>query len=162
MSFAPRAGAPRSARRAGSSLEDTAAAGRDQALQAAQQGAGKRLPVLYPTKRIRDSLFAGPPRVYSLKTRSGRSYPSYRMVLKRARVGEYYGLQATRWRDAPILENPSEKRRIGSRTYELHYDGDRLRLVPGARARPSTAVQHPVQSLSEREMLAIARSTKAL
>ena len=45
--------------------------GRDQGLQAVQQGLGKSLPVLYPTKRLSGSLFAGPPRVYKLKTRTG-------------------------------------------------------------------------------------------
>ena len=144
-------------------LEDTEAAGRDQALQAVQQGAGKGLPVVYPTVRLRGSLFAGPPRVYRLRTRSGRSYASYRMVIKRGRVGEYYGLQATRWRDAPILENPSEKRRVGKRTYELHYDGDRLRLVAWRTRKAVYWVSNTLlQSLSEREMLGIARSTKAL
>ncbi|MDQ3588288.1 MAG: LCP family protein [Actinomycetota bacterium] len=156
---------PRKRKRSGGSmnLEDTEVAGRDQALQAVQQGADKALPVLYPTMRLRGSLFAGPPRVYRLRTRSGRSYASYRMVIKRGRVGEYYGLQATRWRNAPILENPSEKRRIGKRTYELHYDGDRLRLVAWRMRRAVYWVSNTLlQSLSEREMLAIARSTKAL
>src|SRR3712207_7440093 len=35
----------------------------------------------------------------------------------------------TTWREPPILENPTEKRRIGGRTYEFHFDGDRLRLI---------------------------------
>ena len=128
-----------------------------------QQGLGKSLPVLYPTKRLSGSLFAGPPRVYKLKTRSGRRYTSYRMVIKRGRVGEYYGLQGTKWRNAPILENPSEKRRIGKRTYELHYDGDRLRLVAWRTRRGVYWISNTLlQSLSEREMLGIARSTRTV
>jgi LCP family protein required for cell wall assembly len=139
------------------------AEGRDQGLQAVQQGLGKSLPVLYPTKRLQGSLFAGPPRVYKLKTRSGRSYLSYRMVLKRGRVGEYYGLQGTKWRNAPILENPTEKRKIGGRTYELHYDGDRLRLVAWRSKEGVYWISNTLlQSLSEREMLGIARSTRGL
>ena len=35
----------------------------------------------------------------------------------------------TLWKDPPILENPSEERTIGDRTYKLYYDGDRLRMV---------------------------------
>jgi len=144
-------------------LEDATAAGQDQGLQAVQQGLGKSLPVMYPTKRLSGSLFAGPPRVYKLKTRSGRSYPSYRIVIKRGRVGEYYGLQGTKWRNAPILENPSEKRRIGKRTYELHYDGDRLRLVAWRTRRGVYWISNTLlQSLSEREMLGIARSTRTV
>jgi len=65
--------------------------------------------------------------------------------------------------NAPILENPSEKRRIGKRTYELHYDGDRLRLVAWRTRKVVYWVSNTLlQSLSEREMLSIARSTKAL
>ncbi len=144
-------------------LEDIPAEGRDQGLQAVQQGLGKSLPVLYPTKRLSGSLFAGPPRVYKLKTRSGRSYASYRMVIKRGRVGEYYGLQGTKWRNAPILENPSEKRRVGKRTYELHYDGDRLRLVAWRTKKAVYWISNTLlQSLSEREMLGIARSARGL
>ncbi len=160
----PKGARKKKRKRGGSNnLEDATVEGRDQGLQAAAQGASKSLPVLYPTKRLRDSLFAGPPRVYRLKTRSGRSYPSYRMVIKRGLVGEYYGLQGTKWRNAPILENPTEKRTIGKRTYELHYDGDRLRLVAWRTSRGVYWISNTLlQSLSEREMLGIARSTRGL
>ena len=78
-------------------------------------------------------------------------------------MGEYYGLQGTTWRDAPILENPSEKRRIGKRTYELHYDGDRLRLVAWRTKKAVYWISNTLlQSLSEREMLGIARSARGL
>jgi LCP family protein required for cell wall assembly len=144
-------------------LESIPVEGRDQGLQAGQQGLGKSLPVLYPTKRLQNSLFAGPPRVYKIKTRTGRRYPSYRMVIKRGRVGEYYGLQGTTWREPPILENPTEKRRIGGRTYEFHFDGDRLRLIAWRTKRGVYWISNTLlQSLSEREMLGIARSCRGL
>jgi LCP family protein required for cell wall assembly len=144
-------------------LEKADVAGRDQGVQAAQQGAGGSLPVLYPTVRTRRALFAGPPRVYKMRATNGRSYGAYRMVTKRGQVGEYYGLQATRWRKPPILENPSEKRKIGRRTYELHYDGDRLRLVAWRTKKAVYWVSNTLLlTLSERQMLAIARSTRAL
>ena len=113
----------------GANLERADAAGKDQAVQAVQQGAGGRLPVYYPTQRTRASLFAGPPRVYKLRDLDGKIHGAYRMVTKRPLVGEYYGLQGTTWKRPPILEGASEKRRMGKRTFELHYDGDRLRLV---------------------------------
>lgn len=144
-------------------LESIPVEGRDQGLQAAQQGLSKSLPVLYPTKRLQGSLFAGPPRVYRLRTRTGRRYPSYRMVIKRGRVGEYYGLQGTTWREPPILENPTEKRRIGGRTYEFHFDGDRLRLIAWRTRKGVYWISNTLlQSLSEREMLGIARSCRGL
>jgi LCP family protein required for cell wall assembly len=144
-------------------LEKADIAGKEQGVAAAQQGAGGRLPVYYPTVRTRGSLYAGPPRVYKIKGPGGRRYGAYRMVIKRGVVGEYYGLQGLTWKNPPILENPSEKRTIAGRTYELHYDGDRLRLVAW---RTRTAVYWVsntlLQTLSERQMLAIARSTRKL
>jgi polyisoprenyl-teichoic acid--peptidoglycan teichoic acid transferase len=144
-------------------LENTAAAGKDQAVQAVQQGAGSRLPVYYPTLRTRRSLFAGPPRVYKVRGLDRRKYGAYRMVLKRPLVGEYYGLQGTTWRNPPILDGASEKRRIGRRTFELHYDGDRLRLVAWRTRKGVYWVANTLlQTLSERQMIAIARSSKLL
>jgi len=151
----------RSAR--GINLERTDAAGKDQALQAVQQGAGVRLPVYYPTLRTRASLFAGPPRVYRLRDLEGRRRGAYRMVIKRPLVGEYYGLQGTTWRRPPILEGVAEKRRYGRRTFELHHDGDRLRLVAWRTRKAVYWVSNTLLlTLSERQMLAIARSTRQL
>jgi polyisoprenyl-teichoic acid--peptidoglycan teichoic acid transferase len=144
-------------------LENAAVAGKAQGVQAVQQGAGGRLPVLYPTLRTTGSLFAGPPRVYKIRSLGGTAYGSYRMVIKRGRLGEYYGLQATRWMHPPILDNPTETRKIGRRSYELHFDGDRLRLVAWRTSRAVYWISNTLlQSLSERQMLAIARSTRAL
>ena len=128
-----------------------------------QQGAGGGLPVYYPTQRTRASLFAGPPRVYKLRDLDGKKHGAYRMVTKRPLVGEYYGLQGTTWRNPPILDGASEKRRIGRRTFELHYDGDRLRLVAWRTRRAVYWVANTLlQTLSERQMIAIARSSRLL
>ena len=96
-----------------------------------QQGAGRdACPVLYPTLRTQ-GLASTPGRRASTGSAAERasSYRAYRMVINRAVAGEYYGLQGTTWKDPPILEDASETREIGGRKYELHYDGDRLRLV---------------------------------
>jgi LCP family protein required for cell wall assembly len=152
----------RKRRKRESGLEEAPAPGKDQGLQAVQQGAGGRLPVYYPTVRRKGSLFTGPPRVYKIGV-GDRSYPAYRMVLKRGLVGEYYGLQGTTWKDPPILENPQEKREMGGRTYELHYDGDRLRLVAWRTKRGVYWVSNTLlQSLSRAQMLTIARSARRL
>jgi hypothetical protein len=144
-------------------IEDASALGKDQALQAVQQGAGKTLPVFYPTQRTKLSIFAGPPRVYKLRGLDHKIYGGYRIVLKRGLVGEYYGVQGTNWKNPPILDGASEKRRIGRRTFELHYDGDRLRLVAWRTRKAVYWVSNTLlQSLSSREMLAIARSTRTL
>jgi polyisoprenyl-teichoic acid--peptidoglycan teichoic acid transferase len=146
-----------------SGLEKADVAGKDQAVQAVQQGAGGTLPVLFPTVRTQQSLYAGPPRVYKIRGPHGRRYGAYRMVLKKGNVGEYYGLQATTWRHPPILEGATEQRKIGRRTYELHYDGDRLRLAAWRTRKAVYWVSNTLLlGLSERQMLGIARSTRAL
>ena len=143
-------------------MEDATGFGRDQALQAVQQGLGRRLPVLYPRLRTSGSLYAGPPRVYRIRA-NGQSYPAYRMVLERGLAGEYYGVQGTTWKDPPILGDASETREIGGRKYELHYDGDRLRLVAWRTDKASYWISNTLlQNLSEGQMMAIARSMRSL
>lgn len=142
-------------------LEDATGAGREQAVQAI--GAGARFPVFYPTRRTRRALFAGEPRVYGIRAPDGRVHNAYRMVIKRGLVGEYYGVQGTTWLDPPVLDSPSEERKIGGRTYELHYDGDRLRLVAWRTRRGVYWVSNTLlQTIGERQMLAIARSARTL
>ena len=51
------------------------------------------------------------------------------MVVSVPGIGQYYGVQGTSWKAPPILDSPSETRKIDGRTYELFYDGGRLRLV---------------------------------
>jgi polyisoprenyl-teichoic acid--peptidoglycan teichoic acid transferase len=142
-------------------LEKETQFGKDQAIQAIEQGAGGKLPVYYPTVRVADSEYIGPPRYYKLVAPDGRRKKSYRMVLKRPYVGEYYGIQGTRWTDPPILDTPSEEREIGGRTFELHYEGDRLRLVAWRTPNAAYWVSNTIlQTLSEHQMIAIARSTR--
>ncbi len=160
--------APRSPKRkrvpsAGSlGLEDATGVGRDQALQAVEQGAGKTLPVLFPTLRTSGAVYAGPPRVYKIRA-NGRSYGAYRMVLSRSLAGEYYGVQGTTWKDPPILGDVTETRKIGRRTFELHNDGDRLRVVAWHTSKASYWVSNTLlQTLTDGQMMAIARSARAL
>jgi len=142
-------------------LEDASAEGRAQALQAVRGGA--RIPVYFPGQQMPGASYDDAPRVYALRGPDGQAHNAYRMVVRRDLVGEYYGVQGTAWRDPPILRTPSETREIGGRRFELHYDGDRLRLVAWrTRAGVYWISNTLLQSLSEKEMIAIARSTRAL
>ncbi len=144
-------------------LEKAPDAGKEQAVAAVQAGAGGSLPVYYPTVRTQGSLFAGPPRVYRIRGPNGKRYGGYRMVIKRGLIGEYYGVQGLTWKDPPVLDDPTEIRTIRGRKYELHYDGDRLRLVAWRTRKAVYYVSNTLlQSLSERQMLAIARTAKKL
>jgi LCP family protein required for cell wall assembly len=151
-------------RRADSSIGvyDATGIGEDQGLQAVQAGAGGSLPVLYPTLLVNSSQFSQPPRVYKLMGPDGKRYGAYRMVMNRTNAnGEYYGLQGTTWKDPPILDSPTEKRTVGGRQYELHFAGDRLRLVAWRTSKASYWVSNTLlQTLTKKQMMAIARSTR--
>jgi polyisoprenyl-teichoic acid--peptidoglycan teichoic acid transferase len=144
-------------------LEDATGFGKDQAVQAVQAGAGGTLPVLYPALRLQSSVYAGPPSVYKLRGTDGTRYGAYRMVLQTSRSGEYYGLQGLTWQNPPILEGVTEERKIGRRTYQLAYDGDRVRLVAWHTPKAVYWISNTLLlSLTEKQMLAIARSVRAL
>ncbi|MEA2367030.1 MAG: polyisoprenyl-teichoic acid--peptidoglycan teichoic acid transferase [Thermoleophilaceae bacterium] len=151
-------------KRSASSLDlyDASVTGEDQGLQAVQQGAGGSLPVLYPTLLLNSSQFAYGPRVYKLRDTDGNKHGAYRMVMRRTNAnGEYYGLQGTTWKDPPILDAPSEKRTVGGREYELHFAGDRLRLVAWRTSKAAYWVSNTLlQTLTKRQMMAIARSAR--
>jgi len=143
-------------------LDDAAAEGRVQAETARNRGA--RIPIYYPQLRGPGSTFVDEPRVYGLEVRAERRfYPSYRMVLKDDEIGQYYGIQGTAWKEPPILSGPAEVRRRGDRRFEIYRDGERVRLVAWRTPEAVYWVSNTLlQTLSERQMLAIAESTRPL
>jgi polyisoprenyl-teichoic acid--peptidoglycan teichoic acid transferase len=143
-------------------LYDASVTGEDQGLQAVQAGAGGSLPVYYPSLLLNSSEFAHPPRVYKLRGPDGKKYGAYRMVVRRTNaLGEYYGLQGTTWKDPPILDSPTETREVGRREYALHFAGDRLRLVAWRTPKAAYWISNTLlQTLSARQMMAIARSAR--
>ncbi len=102
--------------------------------------------------------------MYRIKDENGKIHQAYRMVLTRGELlGENYGVQGITWKDAPILREPQEARTIGKRTYELHYDGDRLRLVAWRTPKGAYWISNTLLlSLTNRQMMAIARSARTL
>ena len=143
-------------------LYDASATGEDQGLQAVQAGAGGSLPVFYPALLKNSSQFAHGPRVYKLRGADGKKYGAYRMVVTRTDAnGEYYGLQGTTWKDPPILDSPTETRKVGGREYELHFAGDRLRLVAWRTPKAAYWISNTLlQTLTAKQMMAIARSAR--
>jgi polyisoprenyl-teichoic acid--peptidoglycan teichoic acid transferase len=138
-------------------LIDATVSGREQAALA-DKDVG--FPVYYPRKLAPGSSYTDAPRTYRLKPQGkDKRVGAYRMVMFTGFIGEYYGVQGLRWRDPPILDKPSETRRIGGREYLLFYNGDRLRLVGWRTKRASYWVSNTLlQSLSQGEMLGVARS----
>ncbi len=139
----------------------------DQAIQVAVKlqkirRAGAPLPVYYPKLAAIGSTYVSDldsPRAYLIKDRGGHRYKAYRLVVRAQGLGQYYGVQGTNWKAPPILDNPSETRRMRGRTYELFYDGDRLRLVAWRTKSGVYWISNTLlQTLTDRQMLGIARS----
>jgi LCP family protein required for cell wall assembly len=100
-------------------------------------------------------------RAYTIADRSGRRHRAYRIVAFQGSIGQYYGIQGTSWKSPPILDDPSERRREGGRTYELFYDGGRLRIVAWRTSRGVYWVSNTLlRTLTNRQMLALARSAR--
>jgi polyisoprenyl-teichoic acid--peptidoglycan teichoic acid transferase len=156
---APNARGKRRKKRAKVRLMDGTVSGREQAALA-DKDVG--FPVYYPRKLVPGSSYPDAPRTYRIKPQGGKKrVGAYRMVIFTGFIGEYYGVQGLKWRNPPILEKPSETRRIGGREYLLFYNGDRLRLVGWRTKRASYWVSNTLlQSLSQGEMLGVARSLR--
>lgn len=116
--------------------------------------------VYYPKTAIAGAqLLPDHSRAYDIFDRGGHKYRAYRMVIKTDDLGQYYGVQGTSWGAPPILDNPSERRRMGGRTYQLFYDGSRLRLVSWRSGKAVYWISNTLLSaIGNQQMLAMARS----
>jgi LCP family protein required for cell wall assembly len=129
---------------------------------------GERVPVFYPTLLEVGSDYAQKPRVYKINGKGDQAPPhaeraAYKWVFSLPTLGDYYGFQGTRWKDPPILSNPSEEKEIGDRTYKLYYDGDRLRTVAWQTDDGSFWVSNSlIETISNEDMLKIAQSFRQL
>ena len=123
-----------------------------------------RFPVYYPRLATRAAIYAQDiARTYAIRAPNGRLHRAYRIVVKKGIVGEYYGVQGTTWRRPPILEGPSETRTVDGRKLQIHYDGRRVRLVAWRTPRAVYWVSNTLlQTISERQMVAIARSLRRI
>ena len=142
-------------------LEVARREGEDQAIVGARRA---RFPFYFPTLRYRGSRYAGTePRIYNIEDERGKMHRAYRLVVSKGVIGEYYGIQGMTWREPPILDDPSEIRRVNGRRLELHYDGSRLRIVAWRTKHAVYWVSNTLtQSLGKDQMLGIAASLRRL
>ncbi len=135
--------------------------GEDQAVIAAPR---TPFPVYYPRlmkarSRYWDGFGEDAPRTYTLRDEDKKKHRAYRMVVEAPGLGEYYGIQGIDWKDAPILQNPSEERTVQGRKLLLFRDGSRLRMVAWKTDKAAYWVSNTLlRSLNNQQMLAIARS----
>lgn len=121
-----------------------------------------RFGVYYPGHRLAEGAYVDePPRTYAIRDRSGKRHRAYRIVVDTGELGQYYGIQGTTWKAAPILDNPSETRDVDGRKMELFYDGNRLRLVALRTDEGVYWVSNTLsQTLSNGQMLDLAASLR--
>jgi LCP family protein required for cell wall assembly len=146
-----------------SNLIDISGGGRQQALTVAKDA--RLIKIYYPRLGVPHSSFSiNSPRAYRICGPHGHCWASYRMVISRnPLLGEYYGLQGTRWKDPPIIKSPSEIRNYRGRKFMIFKDGDRVRLVAWQTKGATYWVSNTLlQTISKNDMLAIARSAKSL
>ena len=124
----------------------------------------KRLPftVEYPTllestSNLDTGFTETPVRIYPLG-----GQPALRLTFKTC-CNEYWGIQETRWADAPVLDDKSLTQRVGGREFDLYYSGGQLHMVV-LRDNGATywVVNTLLDSLSNETMLAIARGLRPL
>ena len=146
-------------------LQIATTAGEDQAVVAETK---LDFPVYFPKYIVRggrywDGYSTNAPRTYDLYGPRRKKYRAYRFVTEAPGIGEYYGVQGTDWKDAPILDNPSEEREVDGRKLLLFRDGTRLRLVGWKTKRAAYWVSNTLlRSLTNQQMLEIARSLRRL
>jgi LCP family protein required for cell wall assembly len=128
----------------------------------------EKVPVFYPTQLEVGSDYAQKPRVYKVNGKGDESPPrseraAYKWVFSLPTIGDYYGFEGTRWKDPPILDNPSDEKTIGDRTYKLYYDGDRLRMVAWQTDQGSFWLSNSfIETVPNQDMLKIAQSFRQL
>jgi LCP family protein required for cell wall assembly len=120
-------------------------------------------PLYVPTVLERNSSIsdATPIRTYQI-TEDERAV---RLVFTTTAAGyeEYWGIQQTDWEDAPVLRQPSTRRRIKGREYDLYFNGAKLHMIAlrGEEAR-YWVVNTLLDSISNETMIAIAKGLRPL
>jgi hypothetical protein len=114
-------------------------------------------PLYYPVSRVGSA--ASLPdaiRPYRLQ-----NHVAYVVVVSQGSVGQYYDLEGTTWRGAPILRNPNQTITVRGRTLQLYFEGQRLRMVAWHDGNAVYWLTNTLQNiLTNRQMLAIAEAAR--
>jgi LCP family protein required for cell wall assembly len=127
----------------------------------AQMSQKLSFPVYIPRARLSRGTYVtdGSPRAYDIYDGAHHRHSAYRMVVSAGLDGQYYGIQGMTWKSPPILDDPSDKMRMRGRSYQLFYDGNRLRLVAWSTPHAVYWISNTLsETLNNKQMLAIARS----
>jgi LCP family protein required for cell wall assembly len=122
------------------------------------------LPVYYPKAVLATGGYVKDgPRSYDIFDRNKNKYRAYRIVLSQGEAGQYYGVQGTTWKAAPILDNPTDSVHMRGRLYQRYFDGHRLRLIAWKTPKAVYWVSNTLSlKLTNRQMMDIARSLQRI
>ena len=124
------------------------------------------LPVYFPRARLSRGGYVktgSSPRSYEIFDRNRNRYRAYRIVLYAGQIGQYYGVQGTTWKAAPILDNPTDEVRMRKRTYRRYFDGRKIRLIAWETPKAVYWVSNTLlQTLTNKQMMEIARSLQRI
>jgi hypothetical protein len=118
-------------------------------------------PLEYPKARMRNPAAAPDMlRLYDVRDQQGRLHRTYVIVLNSGPEGAFYDVQGTGWSEPPLLRDPGQSIRVGSRTYQLYYAGEQIRTVAWHEAGGTYWIENTLtNSIPPRAMLAMAVQT---
>jgi hypothetical protein len=153
----------------GDELVPAAEAGEQEAEIAARR-VGGGFPIFYPTRLPYGASYqeSNPyehivdPRVYHLKDKDKERHAAYRMVgvYQPEYEVNYFGVQGIAgWEDPPILDDPTEEKKVNGREYSIYTDSGKIKLVAWHRGENTYWISNSLQqSLSNEQMMGIAES----
>jgi LCP family protein required for cell wall assembly len=125
--------------------------------------AAASIPFPLEIPRVKDKNGSDTPvsiRAYPIEAPDGSQYASYVVVFQATGPGQYYDVQGTTWTTAPLLDNPDQTIKVGSRTYYLDYEGQHLVTVAWYEHGAAYWVRNSLtDALGNGELLAIAEQT---
>lgn len=127
--------------------------------------AAHRLPVYYPSVRLARGGYAEVDgvRTYDIRASrfSKRRHPAFRLTFFANDVGQYWGIQGTTWKGAPILKEKSYPVKRNGRTLRIYPAGGNYRMVSWETPRGVYWISNTVsQTLTNKQMLDIMANLK--
>jgi LCP family protein required for cell wall assembly len=120
-------------------------------------------PVLYPTVTQNNSEVPSlyPIRAYHILSGGHHLSSLYAYFSMPNIAGADWGIEETRFIDAPILGNPNVVRKIGKRSFQFYFNGPKIHMIAFIQDGTAYWVQNTLlDDLSNGDMIAIARSLK--
>jgi hypothetical protein len=115
-------------------------------------------PLLVPTVKEQGSSLAGEEPIWRYEL---NDHTAVRLTYDSSADFGYWGIQQTSWTDAPMLDEPSVRRRLAGRNYRLFFSGPRLHVVAfEENGAAYWVVNTLLDGLSNETMLAIAKGLK--